>query len=192
MPRRRPRPYRTTYDLPSRRRPVRMVWLGLAAVLGVVLAFGGVAVVSRAISRPAAPVPQPVTSTVSPPAATPTIAGTAGPSPTVTAVGNQVDDAVITGVAGRFVDAWLQRDRAKRKTQLAQTANGELALALMRTDAQNIPRIKKNGAAVIDSRAEGVAIVLQPMTDPTVLRITVVMQPGSPAWLASNVDLPAA
>ena len=191
MPRRRLRPYTTTYDLPGRRRPVRMVWLGLAAVMGVVLAFGGLAVVSRAMSQPA-PVAPRASSTVRPPAAPSIIASTVAARPTVTATQERVDDAVITGVAGRFVDAWLQRDRAKRKAQLAQTASAELAAALMRTDAQNIPRITKHGAAVIDSRAEGVAIVVQPMTGSTVLHLTVVMQSGSRAWLVSNVDMPAA
>lgn len=191
MHKRRPRPYTVTYDLPVRRRPLRIVWLAMAAVLGVALAFGGLAAVSRAMSRPAVPASPSAaaTSSVSTPAAT---ASTSTPASTVTASQSQADDAVLAGLAGRFVDAWLQRDRAKRKAQLAQTAEGDLAAALMQTEVQNIPRIKKNGAATIDSRADGVVIVMQPMTGATVLRITVVSQPGSAAWLVSDVDMPAA
>lgn len=172
-----------------------MVWLGVAAVVVVGLSFAGLAVVSRAMSQPAVPTPGPPTkaSTVSSPAGpAPTNVGTPTAKPTVSATQPPANDAVITSVAGRFVDAWLQRDRAKRKTQLAQTAVTELAAALMRTDPQNIPRLRKHGVPTIDSRAEGVAVVLQPMTGSVVLRITVVAQPGTVMWLVSDVDMPAA
>lgn len=95
----------------------------------------------------------------------------------------------IQNVASSFTHAWLQRDRAKRKAQLSATATAELTAALMKTDEQNIPRTTTEGSATIDSRADGVAIVLQGLADTTVLRITVVKTGEDGSWLVSDVDL---
>lgn len=187
MPRNRPRPHTTTYDLARRRRPlVRMVWPVLAGVLSLVLAFAGIAAVSRAVS----PAPAASTSGQTPPAvASPTTAPT--PTPTITSPQGQVDAAAIQGVTTRFVDAWLQRDRAKRKTQLTATATKDLAAALMKTADQNIPRTKRAGTApVIESRTDGVAIVLQQLADSTTLKLTVT-NGADGTWRVTSIDMAA-
>lgn len=183
MVKQRPRPYRTTYDIGRRRTGhVRLVWVVLAAVLGVVLAFAGIAAVSRAVSSPAgspAQQPAPATSSSAPPS----------PTPTLVAPQDQVDELTIQNVAGAFTDAWLQRNRGKRKAQLGATATAELAAALMKTADQNIPRTRKEGPATIDSRVDGLAIVLQGLGDASVLRITVAQTGAAGTWLVSDVDL---
>lgn len=183
MAKKRPRPYRTTYDIGRRRTsPRRMVWLVLAAVLGVVVAFAGIAAVSRAISRPAGQ------ATTQQQSSAPT-AATLSPTPSVVAPQDQAEEITIQNVASSFTDAWLQRDPAKRKAQLSATATAELTAALMKTDDQNIPRTGKEGSATIDSRAEGVAIAQQGLADTTLLRITVVKSSHDGSWLVSDVDL---
>lgn len=187
MPRKRPRPHVTTYDLTRRRSPLRALWLALAALLGLVVAFAGMAAVSRAMT-PHTPSDEPspaVSASVTPSAASVT------PSPPITAPQDQVDELQIEATATRFVDAWLQRDRAKRKSQLESSATKELTAALMKTDDQNIPRTTREGSATIDSRADGVAIVLQSLADASVLRITLV-QNDSARWLVTSVDEAAA
>lgn len=185
MARQRPRPYRTTYDIGRRRRegPLRLVWVVLAAVVGVVLAFAGIAAVSRAVSASGgSPVPQL-------PAPAAASSAPASPTPTLVAPQDQVDELTIHNITGSFTDAWLQRNRAKRKAQLGATATAELAAALMKTSDQNIPRTTKEGAATIDSRVDGLAIVLQELGDHTVLRVTVAQSGTSGSWLVSDVDL---
>lgn len=183
MAKKRPRPYRTTYDIGRRpTSPRRMVWLVLAAVLGLLLTFAGIAAVSRAISRPAGQ------ATAQQQSSAPTVA-TLSPTPSVVAPQDQAEEVTIQNVAGSFADAWLQRDRAKRKAQLSATATAELTAALMKTDDQNIPRTSKEGSATIDSRVDGVAIALQGLVDTTVLRITVVSTGTAGTWLVSDVDL---
>lgn len=185
MARQRPRPYRTTYDIGGRRpSPRRLVWVVLAAVLGVVLTFAGIAAVSRAVSRPVGPAPaQQPTAAVTPSVSAPS------PTPSLVAPQDQAEEVTIQNVASSFADAWLQRNRAKRQAQLSATATTELTAALMKTDDQNIPRTSKEGAATIDSRADGVAITLQDLADATVLRITVVKSSHDGSWLVSDVDL---
>ena len=185
MARKRPRSYRTTYDIGRRRTsPRRMGWLVLAAVLGVVVAFAGIAAVSRAISRQASP------ATAQPSAsATSSDTASSSPTPSLVAPQDQAEEVTIQSVASSFTDAWLQRDRAKRKAQLSATATAELTAALMKTDDQNIPRTTTQGPATIDSHTDGVAIALQGLADSTVLRITVVKSGPTGEWLVSDVDL---
>lgn len=185
MARQRPRPYRTTYDLGGARpSPRRLVWVVLAVVFGVVLAFAGIAAVSRAVSRPVGP----ATAQQPTAAATPSLSPP-NPTPSVVAPQDQADEVTILNVASSFADAWLQRDRAKRQAQLSATATAELTAALMKTDDQNIPRTSKEGSATMDSRADGVAIALQGLADTTVLRITAVKSGDAGTWLVSDVDL---
>lgn len=182
MAKQRPRPYRTTYDTGRRRQsPLRLVWLVLASMLGVVLAFAGIAAVSRAVSAPTGPVQQqatPVTSSASP-----------SPTPSLVAPQDQAEEVTIQNLAGSFTDAWLQRDQTKRKAQLSATATAELTAALMKTDDQNIPRTSKEGTASLESRADGVAITLQSLADTTVLRITMVKAGAADTWVVNDVDL---
>jgi len=186
MAKRRPRPYRTTYDIGGRRpRPRRLAWLVFAAVLGVVLTFAGIAAVSRAVSTSAGP---PTTQQQTVPA-TPSSASAPSPTPSLVAPQDQAEEVTIQNVASSFTDAWLQRDRTKRKAQLEATATAELAAALMKTDDQNLPRTTKEGTATIDARVEGVAIALQCLADTTVLRITLVKTGTAGTWLVSDVDL---
>lgn len=185
MARQRPRPYRTTYDIGGRRpNPRRLVWVVLAAALGVVLTFAGIAAVSRAVSAP----PGPATAQQPTAAGTPSLTAPS-PTPSLVAPQDQAEEVTIQNVANSFSDAWLQRDRAKRKAQLSATATAELTAALMKTDDQNIPRTSKDGSPAIDSRADGVAIALQGLADTTVLRITVVKTGEDATWLVSDVDL---
>ncbi len=157
----------------------------LAALLGLVLAFAGLAAVSRAVnSNGHTPAPASATSSAS------SSGASASPSPTVSGVvapEDQADDVTIQSVSGAFVDAWLQRDRTRRKAQLAATATPDLAAGLIKTETQNIPRTAKDGDGTLESRAEGVAIVVQALTDGTVLRITLTQT--STGWLVSAVDL---
>lgn len=185
MARQRPRPYRTTYDIGGRRpSPRRLAWVVLAAVLGVVLTFVGIAAVSRAVSASAGP------TTAQPPtaAATPSVPAPS-PTPSLVAPQDQAEEVTIQNVASSFTDAWLQRDRTKRQAQLSATATADLTAALMKTDDQNIPRTSKEGTATIDSHADGVAIALQSLADTTVLRITMVKSGAASTWLVSDVDL---
>lgn len=161
-----------------------MVWLVLAAVLGVVVAFAGIAAVSRAMSRPAAPSTAPGQAPSTAPAA-PTLS----PSSSLVAPQDQAEEVTILNVASGFADAWLLRDPAKRKARLSATATAELTAALMKTDDQNIPRTNREGSPTIDSHADGVAIALQGLADFTVLRITVVKTGEDGSWLVSDVDL---
>lgn len=184
MDRQRPRPYRTTYDIGrGRPSPRRVVWVVLAAVLGVVVTFTGIAAVSRAVSAPAGP----TTAQQATAAATPSVPAPS-PTPSLVAPQDQAEEVTIQNVASSFADAWLQRDRTKRQAQLSATATADLTAALMKTDDQNIPRTTKEGSATIDSHADGVAIALQSLADTTVLRITVVKS-GAGTWLVSDVDL---
>lgn len=186
MARQRPRPYRTTYDVgggrPSRR---RLVWLVVAAVLGVVVTFAGIAAVSRAVNAPAGPATVEQRTAWS----TPSSASAPSRTPSLVAPQDQAEEVTIRSVAGSFADGWLERDRAKRKAQLSATATAELTAALMKTDDQNIPRTSKAGSVTIDSRADGVAIALLSLADTTVLRITVVKSGAVGTWLVSDVDL---
>lgn len=186
MAKRRPRPYRTTYDIgrgqPS---PRRLVWLVLTGVLGVVLAFAGIAAVSCAVSTPAGP----ATAQQQTSPATPSSVSAPSLTPSLVAPQDQAEEVTIQNIASSFTDAWLQRDRTKRKAQLGATATAELAAALMKTDDQNIPRTSKEGSATIDSRADGVAIALQGLADTTVLRITMVKAGATGTWVVSDVDL---
>lgn len=185
MARQRPRPYGTTYDTGRRTTsPRRLIWVVLAAVLGVLLTFVSIAAVSRAMSTPTGP-----TSTQQQQPVTPSSASTPSPTPTLVAPQEQAEEVTIQNVASSFTDAWLQRDRAKRKAELSATATAELTAALMKTDDQNIPRTTPQGPATIVSHTEGVAIALQGLADTTVLRITVVKTSGDGSWLVSDVDL---
>lgn len=166
-----------------------MIWLVLAGGLGLVLAFAGIAAVSRALSpAPAASLPA-STSTTPPVAASP--AATPTPTPTITSPQGQADAAAIQSVATRFTDGWLQRNRAKRKAQLAATATKDLAAALMRTADQNIPRTKRAGTApVIESQTDGAAIVLQQLADSTTLKLTVT-NGADGTWRVTSIDMAA-
>ena len=197
LARKRPRAWATTYDLPGRRGPraSRLTLMVLAAVLAAGLTFGGLVLMTRSAAAPVNHTPEPSVSGApqsSPPpptggpASTPASPGPTSAQPSSTPANDAV---VIVQTAAKFVDAWLQRDRAKRRSGLTATATPELVKALMLTDDANIPRTRRQGGPSIDTQLSDTVLVLQRLVDKTELKVTLTSASGT--WLVTAIDMDA-
>lgn len=188
------------YDTGGRRRSrpslLRMIMLGLAVFVGVVVLCGAILVLTDRggpAAAPAAPAsasdqassPSPAASTVSP------AAGSASPSASPS--GNDAQGAAgmspeATRTLREFMAGWLSTDSTKRRDLLTKTATPELTEQLMLTAEENVPKVKAT-TVTVSGASETSADVIQRLSDNSAVLVQLGVDPeGAYGWRVQNIE----
>lgn len=179
------RPDPLTYDTTQRRR-LDVSWRLIALLTGVA-AVAALLVIwtlqsSAQPDKPARPVPTHVAPRSPSPTASPTPTG----SDTIAPKGAPARSEAATD---RFLQAWLERTPALRKTELEQTATPELAEMLMMTSQANIPDAHPVGGPVLVRASDDSVQFLQKLSNGVTVRIYLAADPQARyGWLATAIE----
>lgn len=181
-----PRRDQLTYDIQQQRQR-KVPWLSVLVLAAVVA--GATALFAWTITSAPSPeaAHQPAPTTI--PSTTPS-AVTSSPTPSGSDAGEQpVVPAGSEQAAGRFIEAWLDRNPKTREPALEQVCTPALTEALMLTDPANIPRAAPRGGPVLDDASTYSVQFAQALDTGMTIRVYLVADPEARyRWLVTSVE----